>query len=190
MQETRTDGSDQEFKKWSKIFNTNQIFLTGYGSNSVGAGIVIRSSDVFKVDQVIKDPLGRYVAVLGDHEDGRFLVASFYCPSQDKEIRQFIDNEVYKLVSSLEDNNELPQFTILAGDTNTTFTAKDKEGGSNRQKQGAINSLLGLQDRFNLQDIFRVKHPELRKYSWECINPSIIKERIDIIYTSQNLQDY
>ena len=92
--------------------------------------------------------------------------------------------------TSLEDNNQLPQFTILAGDTNTTFSMKDKEGGSNKQKHRAINSFLGLQDRFNLQDIFRIKYPESRKYSWECINPTIIRERIDMIFTSQNLQDF
>ena len=184
MQETRTDGSDQEFKRWKKIFNKSQKILTGYGSNSVGAGIIVRSDDTLIVDNVIRDPLGRYVAVTGDHDDGRFLIASFYCPSQDNEIKRFIENDLYKVVRSLEDNNELPEFIILAGDTNTPFSINDKVGGSNRQKQGAINAFSGLKDRFNLQDIFRVKHPDLRKFTWECLNPTIIKERIDVIFTS------
>ena len=80
----------------------------------------------------------------------------------------------------------LYQFTVLGGDTNTTFSSIDKEGGSDRQKHGAINSFLGLNNRFNLQDIFRIKNPEVKKFTWSTLHPTIIRERIDMIFTSQN----
>ena len=153
LQETRSDGSKKESKKWSKIFNTNQIFFTEFGSEAVGSGIIIRNNDKFRVDNVIKDPQGRFVAILGDHEEGRFLVSSFYCPSQNNDIKRFIEDEIIQMISSLEENNKLPEFCILGGDTNTAFSNKDKEGGLNVLKQAALTSFLGLQDRFNLQDI-------------------------------------
>ena len=65
LQETRTDGSEKEFKKWQKIFNSKQIYLTNFGTRSVGAGIIIKNEDSFKVHQSFHDPLGRYVGVVG-----------------------------------------------------------------------------------------------------------------------------
>ena len=42
LQETRTNGDDKELKKWQKIFQSKQIYLTNFGTRSVGAGIVIK----------------------------------------------------------------------------------------------------------------------------------------------------
>ena len=89
LQETRSDGSDKELKKWCKTFNTKQIYLTNFGSSAVGAGIIIKDDDVFKVNHEIKDPKGRFVGVIGDHEEGRFLVLSFYSPSLEIDIVNF-----------------------------------------------------------------------------------------------------
>ena len=139
---------------------------------------------------MLSDPLGRFIGILGDHEDSRFFVGSFYCPSIDNEIKNFINNDIYKMIQSLEDKNQLPQFIVLAGDTNTPFSYKDKHGGSTKLKQGAINSFLGLQERFDLQDIYRVKNPESRKYTWTVTNPQIIQERIDVMFTSKNLHEF
>ena len=36
----------------------------------------------------------------------------------------------------------------------------------------------------------RVKNPSKRVYTWETLNPNIIKERIDIIFASNSLQDF
>ena len=80
LQETRTDGSFKAKQMWKKIFNSSQIFLTKQGSNAVGAGVVIGSENIFKVSSHILDPLGRYAAVIGDHEEGKFLILSFTAP--------------------------------------------------------------------------------------------------------------
>ena len=108
LQETRTDGSEKEIKKWQKIFNSKQIYLTEFGTRAVGAGIVVRNSEVFKVFRSFHDPSGRYVGVIGDHEEGKFLVLSFYSPSISREIRDFVINHIYQQLIDLE--QELPQF--------------------------------------------------------------------------------
>ena len=69
LQETRTSGTEKELKTWQTVFNTKQIFLTDYGTESVGAGIVIRDEETFKVGHKFIDPEGRYVGLVGDHED-------------------------------------------------------------------------------------------------------------------------
>ena len=42
LQETRTTGDEKELKKWQKVFNSKQVYLTNHGANSVGTGIVIK----------------------------------------------------------------------------------------------------------------------------------------------------
>jgi exonuclease III len=50
LQETRSDGSEKEGKKWRKIF------LTSFGARSVGAGIIVRDENTFKVHHHFSDP--------------------------------------------------------------------------------------------------------------------------------------
>ena len=188
LQETRTDGTDKELKKWQKIFNTKQIYLTAFGTRAVGAGIVIRSDDTFKVSSRFHDPLGRYVGVIGDHEDGKFLVLSFYSPSISREIRDFIIDSIYKQLENL--GLDLPQFLILGGDSNTVFSPLDKQGGNPNLKLEAINAFGQLKQRFALFDSYRLKNPNKQEYTWEVLNPEIIRERLDIILVSNTLQEY
>ena len=174
LQETRSDGSVKEIKKWQKIFNSKQIYLTEFGTRAVGAGIVVRNSEVFKVFRSFHDPSGRYVGVIGDHEEGKFLVLSFYSPSISREIRDFVINHIYQQLIDLE--QELPQFLILGGDTNTPFSQLDKQGGNANFKQEAIVAFETLKNRFALFDSFRIKNPEKREFTWEVLNPTIIRE--------------
>ena len=155
LQETRTDGTDIELKKWKKIFNTKQIFLTSFGTRAVGAGIVIRSNDTFEVLHTFNDPQGRYIGVIGDHEEGKFLILSFYSPSVTREIRDFVINHIYTQLINL--GEDLPQFLILGGDTNTPFSHLDKQGGNPVLKHEAINAFETLKQRFSLIDSYRIK---------------------------------
>ena len=188
LQETRSDGSDKELRKWQKIFNTKQIYLTSFGARSVGAGIIVRSKDTFNVHHYFNDPNGRYVGIVGDHEEGKFLVLSFYSPSIEREIKDFVINEIYAHLNNM--GEDLPQFLILGGDTNTVFSNLDKQGGNRNLKQQAINSFETLKGKFKIFDTFRLKNPDKREYSWETLNPNIIRERIDLIFISNSLQDY
>ena len=137
LQETRSDGSEKERRKWQTIFNTKQVFLSKFGSSAVGTGIIIKNEDIFKVQHQFVDPNGRYIAVIGDHEEGRFLVLSYYAPSVDNEIENFI-NELRDQLSKL--GSEMPEFVIAGGDTNTVFSSLDKEGGLHRFKYKAIHA--------------------------------------------------
>ena len=72
LQETRTSGEEKELKKWQNVFNTKLIYLTPFGTEAVGAGIIINDNDCFNVRHTFIDPEGRYVGVIGDHEEGDF----------------------------------------------------------------------------------------------------------------------
>ena len=161
--------------------------MTKLGSTAVGAGIIVKNDEVFKVHQSFLDPKGRYVAIIGDHEDGRFLIVSFYAPYIEREIKEFVFNDLSDQIAGL--GEALPEFIILGGDTNTPFSKLDKMGGSNVFKTKAIHAYNDLMSRYELFDTFRVKNPFQTEFSWEKLNPSVIRERIDMIFASNNLQD-
>ena len=124
----------------------------------------------------------------GDHEEGKFLILSFYSPSVEHEIKNFVINSICAQLTSI--NSDLPQFLVLGGDSNTIFSNLDKEGGNKNLKINAINSFETMKQKFGLFDTFRIKNPLKRSYTWETLNPAIIKERIDVIFVSNSLQDF
>ena len=87
-------------------------------------------------------------------------------------------------------NTDLPEFLILGGDTNTVFSNLDKEGGNQNLKHQAINAFETMKQNFCLFYTFRVKNPLKKSFSWETLNPLIIKERIDVLFASNSLQDF
>ena len=133
------------------------------------------------------DPGGRYVAVIGDHEESSFLILSLYSPTIEAQIKLFVE-ELGEKLSKL--GSKMPEFIIAGGDTNTVFSLIDKEGGSSALKHKAIHAFEDFKTRFDLIDTFRVKSPLSRNYSWETFNPTIIRERIDIIFASNTLLDH
>ena len=54
----------------------------------MGTGIVVRCNETFNVHHTFKDPEGKFIGIIGDHEEGKFLVSSFYSPSVAREIRE------------------------------------------------------------------------------------------------------
>ena len=52
------------------------------------------------------------------------------------------------------------------------------------------NAFETMKQNFGVFDTFRQKNPSKREYSWETLNPSVIKERIDVIFMSNSLQDF
>ena len=83
------------------------------------------------------------------------------------QIRDFVTNELAQIMTSLEQEGKLPEFIILGGDTNTVFSSQDKIGGSQNYKKAAINAFRHMTDKFDLHDSFRLKHPDVKKFSWE-----------------------
>ena len=67
---------------------------------------------------------------------------------------------------------DLPEFIVLGGDTNTVFSSMDKIGGCSNLKVNAIQSFENLKTRFDLIDTYRFKNPFLKEFTWEVLNPS------------------
>ena len=85
----------------------------------------------------------------------------------------------------LTDKSELSTL-IVGGDWNCTLTKKDKVGGIVWKPSNYRNLLLTTMEAFDLVDIQRVRHPQLRKYSY--VSKALkLKSRIDFFLVAQNL---
>ena len=80
--------------------------------------------------------------------------------------------------------------TILwGGDCNSFFDIKlDADGGSPQLKEKSICKLITMMSQFDLCDIFRVRHPNEKWFTWRQKNP-FKQRRLDHFLISDNLQD-
>ena len=80
--------------------------------------------------------------------------------------------------------------TILwGGDFSSFFDVKlDADGGSPQLKEKSICKLITMMSQFDLCDIFRVRHPNEKRFTWRQKNP-FKQRRLDHFLISDNLQD-
>ena len=78
---------------------------------------------------------------------------------------------------------------IFAGDFNTSFTTKDKVGDKG-SLPGHPKVVLYLQEVFeqkNIVDIWRLRHPIEKRFTYFCTKPCRLMERLDYIFISASL---
>ena len=65
----------------------------------------------------------------------------------------------------------------------------DKKGGILIPRIGVVQAIEGLQEQFCLQDIWRIKNPEVQSFTWSQKSPFVFC-RLDYWLTSSYLFDY
>ncbi len=65
---------------------------------------------------------------------------------------------------------------------------KDKQGANTGVKLGSLIQLIELQETFDLQDVWRVKNPDKKSFTFRQKSPTI-QCRLDYFLVSSNLQD-
>jgi exonuclease III len=84
------------------------------------------------------------------------------------------------------------QKTILGGDFNTILNMKlDRKGGSGNLTAEYIKSiklLNQMQEDFDLSDEWRIRNPDIKRYTWRQKTPQIFS-RLDMLFISKSLCD-
>ena len=80
---------------------------------------------------------------------------------------------------------------IFSGDFNTFFNASLEATDRNAKlKTRTVGKFLELKDKFDLCDIWRIKHPKTKTFTFRQKHFSgFIQRRLDYIFVSQNLQE-
>ena len=129
-----------------------------------------------KVELFFTDKLGRIVLITIGINSLKLSLCNIYAPNNQTEQLEFLQ----ELNNCLIDKAELTTL-IVGGDWNCTLSRSDIVGGKPWKATNYRNLVLTTMDIFDLIDIQRVKHPKLRKYSYES-KALKLKSRIDCFW--------
>ena len=181
LQETYSDLNDENI--WRNEWG-GEIFFSHGTRHSKGVCILIHPSVRDKVEFIFTDKLGRIVLITIVINSLKVSLCNIYAPNNQSEQLDFLQ----ELNNCLIDKSELTTL-IVGGDWNCTLSKSDKRGGKPWRATNYRNLVLTTMDILDLIDIQRVKHPKLRKYSYES-KALKVKSRIDFFLVAKHLEQY
>ena len=171
--------------KWKKEWGSEIIFSHG-SSNARGVAVLIKRGLDIVVEQELLNSNGRSIILKTLIKDKRYLLANIYGPNKDAEAVRFYQNlsaTLRKMDPNSDDN------IVVGGDFNCPLNPTlDKKGGILIPRQHVINSIENVQNEFSLHDIWRIKNPNTRSFTWSKNHPFIFC-RLDYWLISDKLND-
>ena len=171
--------------QWKNEWGGKMLFSHG-SSNSCGTAILIKNTINYTIISTLSDPLGRYLISKIQIDDKIYVFANVYAPNKDKDSIQF-----FKKLCTLfcTDDLQCEDNIILGGDFNCPLNPSlDKRGGIMIPRKNVIEAIECLRDELDLVDIWRVKNPEMKSYTWSQKSPAIFC-RLDYWLISNSLCD-
>ena len=131
-----------------------------HSTHSRGTSILINNTFEYHIGQIKVDPGGNFVLVeLKLSKDFVFLIGSIYGPNE--------DNPNFYRSLELDITNFGNPNIILAGDWNSTRDFHmDNNNYKHKNNPNASKALDDMIGKHNLIDIWRVKNPHTKRYTW------------------------
>ena len=171
LQETHSTTGDEA--KWQREWGGKICFNHGK-RDSKGVMVLFKPNmdiDILKIECVVEE--GRVLLVDVNMNNIEMLLVNIYAPNADSP--DFF-KELFTELSTRDRNN-----LIIGGDFNLVLDLKqDKDGGRHKTNENAQKCLIKYIDTLELVDIWRIKHPSLREYTWRRRKPSTIQCRLEL----------
>lgn len=182
--------TEKEENIWENQWGGKIIFSHG-ASNARGVIVLIKPSLDCKIIDIYKDNQGRYLEVNCSIQGTNFKVINLYAPNNEMARLNFLKDIKNRL--DKEDREIYKGKIILGGDLNLVQDEHlDRKGGtqnfSNLYKLG-ITTLTGIKEEHDMVDLWRLKHPTTKRFTWRQKNP-LISSRLDVFLVSTLLSDY
>ena len=163
-----------------------EVIMAHGSSNSRGVAILFKKGADCKIHFKILDPLGRYVILKAEIEDKIYVLSNIYAPNKDTAIENFLNN----LLMTLQKNNlDEEENIVIGGDFNCHLNpTMDKKGGLLNPRKSVVTTIQSLQEELDLIDIWRVKNPMEKSFTWSQNSPRVFC-RIDYWLISNTLHD-
>ena len=148
------------------------MFFSHGTSDSKGVLVPVRNELECKMlSQVVADSGGRYVILHIELQESPYVILNYYAPD--------VENEQLKLLNKLFDElDRLPLrknqgiHFIFGGDWNLIFDKSlDALSGIPTFKKNAIVKLKYLIGKVDLVDIWRLRNPAMKRFTWKSSNP-------------------
>ena len=183
MQETHSIQND--LVEWQNEWGSKMILNHGCG-NSRGTLIAFSSDFDCKILKNISDDEGRLQLCSIEHNGKKLLLVNIY--NENTESKQVL---LLKKLNTLMEcfSDILEHEIIMGGDWNFIRNKKlDADGGNPSLKLSSIAELTKIIEVYELCDIFRVRFPEKRRFSFRQPNPRRLR-RLDYFLISNSLQE-
>ena len=183
LQETHSKKDTEIY--WKNEWGAEAVMSHG-SSNSCGVAILFRKGVDCVIHTKILDPLGRYIILKAAIKDKMYILINIYAPNKDKDITCFFNN---LLITLQNENLDEEENIIVGGDFNCPLnTPVDKKGGIMIPRKSVVASIGCIQSELDLVDIWRVKNPSTKSYTWSQKSPNIFC-RLAYWLISNNLHD-
>ena len=184
MQESHSVESDREC--WQNELNGYKIYLNS--GTSLARGTLIGFSKNFDLEDIkyFDDKDGRLQILSGSHDDQKYIFVNIYNSNYQKEQVELLKILHKKLQ---EFNQNLDHQIICGGDWNfVNDTSLDTFNCKQPPKLKSIAELTNISESHDLCEIFRLRHPEKRAYTFRANTPRRMS-RLDFYIISNSLQE-
>lgn len=182
LQETHSSVAQERY--WRGEWGGELYFSHG-ATNSRGVAILVSKKSTVNVDDYHCSSDGRLVIVKVKQNDKFMYLVNIYVPNVEKAQIQF-----FKQIKREMENFGITgdDCTVIGGDFNVTLAKIDKQGGTTQLKTGAIAEIHRMMTTFDLQDVWRIHHPEKKQFTWRQRHPTV-HCRLDYFLMSNRLQE-
>jgi len=177
--------------QWKSRFKGKIVFSHG-SRHSRGVAILLESKLECNIIEKIIDNEGRFIILKISIQGQEFILINTYFPNVEKEQLDLFEEIVKKLEGLEIDENTL---IVWGGDFNFINDLKlEAIGGNAKLKSRSIENLETLKQTFDLCDIWRIRNPEAKRFTWsgyaqgKATNKQRIYRRLDYFFISDYLQ--
>ena len=119
-------------------------------------------------------------------DETNFVLVNIYNPNTEPEQVKTL-TDLGKMLEIIKDFSDKP--IDLAGDFNFFFdTSLDSHGGKPVLKKKSIAEFIELKEKFDLCDIWRIRNPKTKRYTFRQRHVScLIQRRLDYFYISNSM---
>ena len=169
LQETHSKLSDET--QWNREWGGSAYFSHG-NTRSRGVSVLVSARLDHKLNDIVQYENGRYINLDITVQNYRMGIVCLYGHTEDNP--DFFEN-LFAILQNLQCEN-----WIIGGDFNLVIDDKlDKAGGRGGHKNvRARRTICNLMEEFGLSDIYRLKHPNEKRYSHIQKSPKVLT-RID-----------
>ena len=128
---------------------------------------------------------GRFIIMEAEIQDSSFLLVNVYAPNKTPDQCSFFD----KLNNNIEEYvaNTEPRL-IVGGDFNVPLNPDFDCSGGNSSRKDSVKNIQDLCLDFDLVDIWRVRNPQTKRFTWRQKSP-FIQRRLDYWLISDCCQE-
>ena len=170
--------------QWRKQWR-GELFFSHGTSRSKGVLVLVRENLDFKVKSTYTDDSGRFIFLDTLIQDSPFLLVNIYAPTKASEQCQFLDEIAFHIADKVCQSEH---YIITGGDFNATFEPNLDCSGGRPSIKNCIKNLNDIMLQNDLVDIWRVRNPDKKRFTWRQKNP-LIQRRLDFWLISNSLQD-